>query len=156
MSATRFHTHNLRSKMLSKCYVTCFICRKVQTYEWCFATKIQVLGLAMPCHQVSGSRHLTDKAEGTMILPNIRKCPPNDSITSQTTRIFSGIAVVIPNLAMSFLWKQEAEWAVISWAWNFPCDTKLHEAICTWPFSWRPSEFTESHSTMPSYRPTQH
>jgi hypothetical protein len=43
----------LNRKMLLNC-----ICKKVQTFVQCFATKIQVLGRAMPCHQVSGSRHL--------------------------------------------------------------------------------------------------
>jgi hypothetical protein len=73
------HTAYLKSKMLLKCCVTCFICRKVQTYEQCFATKIQVLWRAKPCHRMSGSRHLTDKAEGTMILQNIRNYSPNDT-----------------------------------------------------------------------------
>jgi len=70
------------------------MCRKVQTYEQCFATKIQVLGHAMPCHQVNGSRHLTDKAEGTMILPKTRNCPPNNT-ASHPRRLESSAALLL-------------------------------------------------------------
>jgi len=83
----------LKSKMLLKCCVTCFICREVQTCEQCFATKIQVLGRAMLCHWVSGSRHLTDKAEGTMILPNTRNYSPNDT-ASHPRRLESSVALL--------------------------------------------------------------